>query len=252
MTENNTNQQQNKAPLREMAVHKLAKLFPTLPEKEMRELKASIKEHGIKVPILLNKAGDTILDGRNRWKIARELKLTKDQVPIKKFEGEDEDIPNVILSLNVFRRHLNDDQRISLLAKVLAPKLKEEAEAGQAATRFGAKSTRETEPISDSSPPGKVAQQLAVKGKVSEHKARQSLKALKAGEIDDVIAGKQTLKQAAAKAPTKKRTPKKPPALQDDVVAKFHRWMKTWDLTLHRRVKEILREFLAPKSAAAE
>jgi ParB-like chromosome segregation protein Spo0J len=250
MTENNTNQQQNKAPLREMAVHKVAKLFPTLPEKELKELREDIKANGIKVPILVNKAEDTILDGRNRWKIAHELKLTKDQVPMEKFKGADEEIPSEILSRNIFRRHLTDDQRISLLAKVLAPKLEEEAEAGQAATRFGAKSTRETEPISNSFPPGKVAQQLAAKGKVSEHKARQSLKALRAGEIDDVITGKQSLKQAADKAPTKKRTPKKPPALEDDVVTRFHRWIKYWDITLHRRIKELLREYLAPKSAA--
>src|SRR5438046_3139966 len=106
----NTSEKESKQQaLPELAVHEVAKLFPTLSEKELEELREDIKAHGIAVPILLNKAGDTILDGRNRWMIACELKLTKDQVPTEKFKGKDEDIPSEILSRNIFRRHLTDD-----------------------------------------------------------------------------------------------------------------------------------------------
>ena len=62
----------------------------------------------------MNKDKDTIIDGRNRWMIAYDLGFTPDKVPMEVFEGEDEDIPGAILSLNLFRRHLTEDQRVAL------------------------------------------------------------------------------------------------------------------------------------------
>lgn len=232
--------------LKVMKVHEIAKLFPMLPPKEMRDLRSDIEANGIRVPILVNRAKDTILDGRNRWMIASELKLADDAVPLETFKGKDEDVPTEILSRNIFRRHLNDDQRISLLAKILAPQL--EAEATVRKTKkgsFGADKAGKK---------GSVAQHLAKQGKVSQHKAEQAIKATKAGVVDEVIAGKTSLRKAAGKAPTKKRV-KKVATFEDEVWARFDRFMKHWDVTLHRKVKEILRSFLddkkpAPKAAA--
>lgn len=246
MATDNTKQQQDKLPLPDMAVHNVAKLFPILPEKELKELREDIKANGIKVPILVNKTGDTILDGRNRWMIARELRFTLDQVPMQTFQGTDEDIPAEILSRNVFRRHLSDDQRISLLAKVLAPKLEEEANVRKTSAQFGAESTSETTVPENSTEPGKVAQHLAKQGKVSQHKAEQALKVNKAGDIAAVIAGKKSLHDAASGLPKKRRTgrTKQPPTLEDQVWKSYDRLMKNFDLTEHPRVKEILRGFL--------
>jgi ParB-like nuclease domain len=230
--------------LKVMKVHEIAKLFPIIPAKEMKDLRSDIEANGIVVPILVNKAKDTIIDGRNRWMIANELKLA--DVPMETFKGKDEDIPNEILSRNIFRRHLNDDQRISLLAKILAPKLEEEATARK--TKKGAFGDGKA------GAKGSVAAHLAAAGKVSQHKAQQAIKATKAGVVDDVIKGKTTLRKAAGSAPTKKRT-KKVATFEDEVWARFDRFMKHWDVTLHRKVKEILRGFLddkkpAPKAAA--
>jgi ParB-like chromosome segregation protein Spo0J len=248
MTTDNTKRKQDKDSLPDItAVHKVAKLFPMLPEKELHELRDDIKANGMKMPILVNKAGDTILDGRNRWMIAHQLKLTKDQVPMETFTGKDEDIPAAILSRNIFRRHLTDDQRVALLAKVLAPKLEAEAQARMKAGKADPKSSTGGTSVIMNSPEGsEVAQQLAAKGKVSEHKARQSLKALHAGLADDVIAGKKSLRKATEGLPKKTRSgrAKQPPTLEDRVWKSFDRFMKHWDITLHRKVKEILRGYL--------
>ncbi len=56
-----------------MKVHPVANMFPSLPANEMKELQADIEKRGIVSPILVNKRRDTILDGRNRWRIAHEL-----------------------------------------------------------------------------------------------------------------------------------------------------------------------------------
>jgi hypothetical protein len=249
MTSDNTNQQENKAPLPELAVHKIAKLFPLLPDKEMKELREDIDANGIVVPILVNKAEDTILDGRNRYTIARQLKLTKAEVPLEPFKGEDEDIPAEILSRNIFRRHLTDDQRITLLAKVLGPKYEAEATVRKKGKQFGGKAPNESPsktpvPV-NSTEPGEVAQKLAKIGKVSDHKARQAMKVNKAGFAQEVIEGKTKLGKAAKKAGTKRRTAPKVKTFEDEVWAKYQTWMKrTWDITQHRRVRGILRGFL--------
>lgn len=228
--------------LKVMKVHDIAKLFPILPSREMKDLRSDIAANGIVVPILVNKKRDTILDGRNRWMIANELKLNEEQVPMETFEGEDEDIPSEILSRNIFRRHLSDDQRITLLAKVLAPKLQEEATARKTKKgSFGA---------DKAGPKGTVAAQLAKAGKTSKHKAEQALKVNKAGFAEEVIEGKTKLGKAAKKAGTTKRRAPKVKTFEEEVWAKYDAWLKrTWDITQHRKVRAIIHKFTEPAPA---
>src|SRR6266567_3893929 len=109
-----------------MKIHEVAKLFPTLPAKEMKELREDIRKNGVILPVLVNKKKDTILDGRTRWMIAHELGLKESAVPTEVFKGKDEDIPGAILSRNILRRHLNDGQRVMLVAQIRGEKLEEE------------------------------------------------------------------------------------------------------------------------------
>src|SRR5205823_6980221 len=89
-------------------------------------------QNGILVPILVNKKKDTIIDGRNRWMIATELKMDG-KVPLEVFKGKDEEIPGEIISRNIFRRHLTDEQRVMLVTKIRGEKLEEEAKQRQVA-----------------------------------------------------------------------------------------------------------------------
>src|SRR6266852_3149653 len=113
--------------MKTMKVHPVAKMFPTIGAKEMKELRADIEARGIVVPILVNQEKDTILDGRNRYSIAYELGLGDGKVPMEVFKGKDEEIPGEIIARNILRRHLTDDQRAAIIAKIRGPQLEKEA-----------------------------------------------------------------------------------------------------------------------------
>ena len=74
-----------------------------LASTEVDELPEDIRQHGIKIPLLVNKKKDTLLHGRTCWMIATELGLLDQQdtdgrlhwVRMRTF-------PKEILSRNVF------------------------------------------------------------------------------------------------------------------------------------------------------
>jgi ParB-like chromosome segregation protein Spo0J len=223
-----------------MEIHPIAKMFPTIPAKLMRELKGDIEAHGISVPILVNKAKDTIIDGRNRYMIAMELGLDltdAKQVPMEVFKGTDDEIPQVILSRNIFRRHLNDDQRVALVAKIRLPQLEAEAKDRMAKKgSFGA-------PSADGKK-GSVAAHIAKEAEVSTHKAEQAVKAAKAGQLGAVIEKKKSLKQAAASAPSKPKKAKAEKSFEDKVLEKWDRFMKAFAPQQRRQVRQVIYGFL--------
>jgi ParB-like nuclease domain len=118
-----------------LAIHpeaqKLWEWLNVLPAKEASDLKTSIQAVGIQVPILMTKDRRTIIDGRNRWMIAQELGLKVKAVPVEEYQGKEEDIPTVIVSLNALRRHLTDEQRAAVVALVRLPQLEKEAKMRQ-------------------------------------------------------------------------------------------------------------------------
>jgi ParB-like chromosome segregation protein Spo0J len=206
-----------------MKIHEVAKAFPTLPAKELAEIAADIEKNGITVPILLNKAGDTIIDGRTRWTIALDLGLRKSQVPVERFMGTDEEIPSVIISRNLFRRHLTDKQRTALVSKLLGPQWQKEAAERKAKSQFA---TREnTVPAKSGQPPstegsddlvlkstepeesdepiafGETATRIAAAAKTTPYQARQAehLRKHDPNALDDVIKGKPIKKRGTTK-----------------------------------------------------
>lgn len=221
-----------------MQIHPAAKIFPTLPAKEMKELKADIEKNGIKLPLLVNKQRDTIYDGRNRWMIAHDLGIKAKDIPMEEFEGDDDAIASEILSRNVFRRHLNDDQRTTAIAKLRLPALEKEAAERKAKKgTFGVANADGKK--------GSVAEHVAKEAKVSEHKAEQAIKAVKAGMADDVIANKTTLKKVAktTKKPAKVKAAKVQ-TLEEKVWAKWDQLLKHFSPAQRRQVKDIVRGFL--------
>lgn len=225
-----------KAKNQGLQIHPVAKKFPSLPAKEYKELKADIETNGVEVPILVSKDKAVLLDGRNRWMIANELgisdKVLKDA---EVFKGKDDEIPSVILSRNLFRRHLTDDKRIALLTEIRAPELEKEADTRKKAGTFAG----------DGATKGSVADKLASEAKVTRYKAVQAVRARKKGTLGDVIKGKQSLKKAAGKP--KPRKEKKPVTLEDEVWARFERFMKYWPHTMHSEIKKYLRKFIDNK-----
>jgi hypothetical protein len=95
----------------ELLIHSLANVLPDMTAEEYEGLKASIKERGQEVPILL--LNGQILDGRHRYRACLELGID----PVTK-EIDTADPLGLVLTLNLQRRHLNPGQIAMLVAKV--------------------------------------------------------------------------------------------------------------------------------------
>lgn len=231
-----------------MKIHPFAQTFSVIQGDELNDLREDIRANGIIVPILVNKKKNMILDGRNRWMIATELGVQKD-VPYDVFLGTDEDIPAEILRLNVFRRHLTDDQRMAAISKVRGPMLEKEAKKRQAE---GAKAPQgKGGSFKKNGNGGATVAQLAAEAKATPYKAQQAEKARKAGLIDDVIAKKMTLKQAAKAAGPSKRKPRKVQlTFEDEVWQKWARFLKNWPSTQHREVFKFVTVFIEDRRPA--
>ena len=92
-------------------LEKYHSLIPALKESEYKQLEESIKENGQWIPILVNSAG-VILDGHNRYKICKELKINP-KVVIKSFDNELLE-KKFVIECNLKRRQLNDFQKSEL------------------------------------------------------------------------------------------------------------------------------------------
>ena len=224
-----------------LKIHPAARAFPRMPAAEYNELKADIAAHGIRLPILVNKNRDTVIDGRNRIMVAYDLKLKDSEIPIEVFTGKPEEEVNEIISRNIHRRHLTDDQRVAIVAKLRGPQLTKEAQERE-------KAGKAVNPMFVSTQ-GRTWSQVAVEADVGQHKARSALIAAKHApvELDKVIAGKQKLAEAGKKARAKagNAKPKKERTLRERVEAKFVRFMESFAVTEYREVRAILRELLA-------
>ncbi|WP_269304835.1 ParB N-terminal domain-containing protein [Aeromicrobium sp. HA] len=96
----------------------LYQFLPRLTDDEYSSLEASIREHGIQVPILVDE-NKSIIDGHHRHEIAERLGI---ECPRRfAIDLSDEQKRTLALSLNVDRRHLTRDQRRQLItASVMA------------------------------------------------------------------------------------------------------------------------------------
>lgn len=100
----------------DLQIHPVADLFPMLPDDELAELAADIKERGQLQPIILDAEG-RILDGRNRYAACAMAGVEP------RFEAYSGDDPNgYALAVNVARRSLRPSQKymIKEMARRLA------------------------------------------------------------------------------------------------------------------------------------
>jgi N6-adenosine-specific RNA methylase IME4 len=86
--------------------HEAADAFPMMDNKRHAELVEDIRQHGLKVPIVLCQG--KILDGRNRWKACQELGLTP---KTSEYYGNPW---SYVWSMNGQRRDLSADQRAQI------------------------------------------------------------------------------------------------------------------------------------------
>jgi len=103
-------------------VHELAAAFDALNGDEYEQFKSNVKLSGQKVPVIVSHG--VLLDGRNRLRACKELNM-----PTKAVEWDGSGGPaELILSLNLYRRHLTASKRAALAVELL-PELEKEAAA---------------------------------------------------------------------------------------------------------------------------
>lgn len=91
-------------------------LLPPLSEAELEELRASIRENGVMVAVLVDEDG-AVIDGHHRQRIADELGI---DYPVTQRAGLTEaDKRSLALSLNLHRRHLSREQKRDVIAASL-------------------------------------------------------------------------------------------------------------------------------------
>jgi ParB-like chromosome segregation protein Spo0J len=97
--------------------HPAADLFPMIEGKAWEDFKQDIRTNGFQQDITLYRG--QILDGRNRYKAAIELKMLDDLGVCEFDEDSDIDPYQWVISRNLHRRHLTESQRASVAAKLV-------------------------------------------------------------------------------------------------------------------------------------
>jgi N6-adenosine-specific RNA methylase IME4 len=92
--------------------HPISNLYPLMTGDSFKALADDIRENGLQQPILLY--GKKVLDGRNRFRACKVAGV----LPIFEIWDERGSALELVTSLNLFRRHLNESQR-SLVASAI-------------------------------------------------------------------------------------------------------------------------------------
>jgi hypothetical protein len=94
--------------------HPVAEIFPMMSDREFLDLVADIREHGLREPVWLHRDG-RVIDGRNRFLACQDTGVA---VLTRTYDGDDAELIEFVISLNLHRRHLNESQRAMVAARV--------------------------------------------------------------------------------------------------------------------------------------
>lgn len=94
--------------------HDISKTYPMMSEKEHNNLVADMEENGFDQNFPITIYEGKILDGRNRYKAAKEANV---EPQFQEFEGTLEEAHNKSKQLNTNRRHLTPTQKAMIAAK---------------------------------------------------------------------------------------------------------------------------------------
>jgi hypothetical protein len=102
---------------RSLIAHDLSKVMPMIEGQAFAELKADIAKKGILTPIVLFEG--RILDGRNRYKAAKEIGHQFDEDDFEHFRGSLAEAEAYVISTNFLRRQLTAAQKNDVIKTML-------------------------------------------------------------------------------------------------------------------------------------
>jgi ParB-like chromosome segregation protein Spo0J len=95
-------------------VHPAAELFPLMRGQEFTDLVNNIKDNGLREPIVFTPDGQ-LLDGRNRYRACKKI---RNEEPLTRVEYSEPWA--YVISVNLHRRHLSDNQRALIAGRIAA------------------------------------------------------------------------------------------------------------------------------------
>ena len=206
------------APPTELEHHPAAALFPLMDVDgpEFGELVADVREHGLQQPIVLHEG--KILDGRNRHRACQHAGVEPRFV-----EWSGESPTAYVLSLNLHRRHLTEDQKAAVVQDARSRLEAEARERKAAAGRKAAPGRPAQKAEKDVADPPHLSRRapttrkrLAKLADVSEHKIRQAERVQTAAPdlAKQVVAGTMPLREAERRVEAREATSKLDEAIQ--------------------------------------
>jgi hypothetical protein len=236
-------------------VHPACDAWPELPAVERKALRANIDAKGLKVPIQTREVvGDNnakyVIDGRTRldlmeelgWQIVNEkgdwIGAAAGKVA-HKVGRTHEEIGQEVNSYNGHRRHLPKEQ----LVKSIDDTIRKCREAGKSPNGFTHEST---DPAVTARSVRRGAGGRLEGSTKDEHKAAVVEQAAKVG------ISKRTVERVLAKGRTAPKKPRKvkEQSFEDQVWAKWSRWLKTFPPQDRRRVKVVVGGFCSSEDKA--
>jgi len=100
-----------------LEAHELANLLPMAEDVDYRRLRDDIARHGIRIPIMLFEG--KILDGRNRYKAAKECGHVFEPRNFSEFSGSYDDAHAFVVSTNLQGRQLSNAQKQDFIRKMI-------------------------------------------------------------------------------------------------------------------------------------
>jgi len=94
--------------------HPVADIFPAMSDAEFRELVEDIREHGQREPVWILE-DKRVIDGKHRVKACVELGRS---VEARVYHGSETSVEAFVVSLNLKRRHLSEEQRAMVAARM--------------------------------------------------------------------------------------------------------------------------------------
>jgi len=115
----------------------LEKFLPVLDAEEEKQLEASLKEEGLRDPILIWKGDGTVVDGHNRYRLCKKLKIT---IKTRMREFPDLDAVKKYMIVNqLARRNLTNQDRQYLMGTLYNTEKQSEKRTNQGGERTSAK-----------------------------------------------------------------------------------------------------------------
>jgi hypothetical protein len=96
-----------------LQVHPVAAMFPLMEGKEFEIFCSDIQASGLSNPIVIY--GDMLLDGRNRLRACAKMQIDPKFIAYSWYRNREHEW---IISQNIHRRFLTDDQRAALAAQI--------------------------------------------------------------------------------------------------------------------------------------